>query len=227
MFGRHRYWNQHRTWYIGLNVYGGPLWVQTWALPKACNSWAKPSLCHSQTKFGELQSQNMLTMNTPNFHAARGCGGTLALILLLITNRNICCSFDYSQSQSVLQFLTFLSSTNSFHYTLSGYTGICLYIHLYVHSLVRVQTASPLYRLHFLTDCHETSHTCSQTSSLVRVRVSTFCSQKRGQNRIWQIFWRHKVTDFISYPIVTKRYTCVHKHHLLYEFSFWPSAVKN
>ena len=31
------------------------------------------------------------------------------------------------------------------------------------------ETSSPLYRLHFLTDCHEISHTCSQTSSLVRV----------------------------------------------------------
>ena len=49
---------------------------------------------------------------------------------------------------------------------------------LLVHSLcsfVHVPTASLLYKLHFLTDCHETSHTCSQTSSLVRVR--TWASQ--------------------------------------------------
>ena len=36
--------------------------------------------------------------------------------------------------------------------------------------LLPPETASPLYRLHFLTDCHETSHMCSQTSSLVGVR---------------------------------------------------------
>ena len=35
------------------------------------------------------------------------------------------------------------------------------------------------------------------------------------------------LTDFcISYPIVTKLHTCVHKHHLLYEFAFRPSEVQ-
>ena len=43
------------------------------------------------------------------------------------------------------------------------------FVCVFVRSFVRVPTASPLYRLHFLTDCHETSHTCSQTSTLVRV----------------------------------------------------------
>ena len=51
------------------------------------------------------------------------------------------------------------------YYTLAGYIGICLCVRLFV----RVPTASLLYRLHFLTDCDETSHACSQTSSLVRV----------------------------------------------------------
>ena len=32
---------------------------------------------------------------------------------------------------------------------------------------------------------------------------------------------------FISYPIVTKLHTCVHKHCLLYELVFQPSAVRN
>ena len=40
---------------------------------------------------------------------------------------------------------------------------VCTYIRTFVHT----QTVSLLYRLHFLTDCHETSHTCSQTSSFV------------------------------------------------------------
>ena len=35
-----------------------------------------------------------------------------------------------------------------------------------------------LQTLYFLSDCHETSHTCSQTSSLVRVSFLTFSSQK-------------------------------------------------
>ena len=119
--------------------------------------------------------------------------------------------------------------------------------------------ASPLYRLYSLSDCHETSHTCSQTSYLLRVHVSIFCCQKLGQHWIWQIFlfliwlsrnFTHVFTNtitctssrfnllwsktrsnwiwqiFISYPIVTKLHTRVHKH-LLYEFAFWPSAVKN
>ena len=70
----------------------------------------------------------------------------------------------------------------------------------------------------FLSDCHETSHTCPQTSSLVRVCVLTFCGQKLG-HQIWQIF--------ICYSIVTKLQTDVHGHHLLCEFAFQPSAVKN
>ena len=45
-----------------------------------------------------------------------------------------------------------------------------VYRDLPVHSFVCVPMASPLCRLHFLTDCDETSHTYSQTSSLVRVR---------------------------------------------------------
>ena len=45
------------------------------------------------------------------------------------------------------------------YYILAGYIGICPY----------VRTGTPLYKL-FLTDCHETSHTCSQTSSLIRIR---------------------------------------------------------
>ena len=45
-----------------------------------------------------------------------------------------------------------------------------VYRDLPVCTFVRAQTASPLYKFYFLTDCHETSHTCSQTSSLVRVR---------------------------------------------------------
>ena len=44
------------------------------------------------------------------------------------------------------------------------------YVRMYVRSFICVPTVSLLYRLHFLTDCHETSHTCSQASSLVRVR---------------------------------------------------------
>ena len=52
--------------------------------------------------------------------------------------------------------------------------------------------ASPLYRLYFLSNCQETSHTCSQTSSLVRVRVLT-C----GQIRIWQIFCTTLQTLFL------------------------------
>ena len=118
---------------------------------------------------------------------------------------------------------------------------------------------------YFLSNCHKASHTCSQASSLVRVRISTFCSQKRGQNRIWHFLLyflsdchgtSHVFTNIIAcmssrfdllqsknrsawnlefnrfdrfyiYPIVTKLHTRVHKHHLLYEFAFWPSAVKN
>ena len=39
---------------------------------------------------------------------------------------------------------------------------------------------------YFLSDCHETSHSCSQTS-LVRAHVLTSCSQKLGQHQIWRI----------------------------------------
>ena len=54
-----------------------------------------------------------------------------------------------------------------YYYTLAGYIGICPY----VRSFVRVPMASPLYRHHFVTDCRKTSHTCSRTSSLLRVRT--------------------------------------------------------
>ena len=61
--------------------------------------------------------------------------------------------------------------SQTFNYTLTGYRGMCPY----VRSFLCVPTASLFYRLHFLTNCDETSHTCSQTASLVWVR--TWASQ--------------------------------------------------
>ena len=44
-------------------------------------------------KFGDSPSQNVFKMNTPHFCATRGCGGAVALIEFLVTDKITCLHF--------------------------------------------------------------------------------------------------------------------------------------
>ena len=52
---------------------------------------------------------------------------------------------------------------------LAGYIRICPYVRSYIRSYVYQRRHRSTNFIHFLNNCHETSHRCSQTSSLVRV----------------------------------------------------------
>ena len=69
------------------------------------------------------------------------------------------------------------------------------------------------------------THVFTNFISCMRPRFDFLQSKTRSKSNLTDFLYHS--TDLISYPIVTKLQTRVHKHHLLYELAFRPSAVKN